>query len=293
MILQNVKISWFIQGTLLLVSFLLLYNSTILNLVNDWSTDENFSHGFLIPFITIFMIWHSRDKFHALESKPSNWGLLLILAGMSLHIVGNIGAELFTMRFSIVVTLSGVILYLFGLRIAWAVFIPISYLMFMIPIPAIIWNKIAFPLQLFAARISATFIDFMGITVFREGNILHLANTSLEVVDACSGLRSLTTLLALCGAFAYITNLSIVSKLTLFFSAIPVAIVVNVIRLTVTAILAYRVGPETAHGFLHELSGILVFVIAFIIIWFLHILLGKIEQKTKGTNQDHSRKLQA
>jgi exosortase len=199
---------------------------------------------------------------------------------MLLHVVGNVGAELFIMRFSMLITLSGVMLYYYGPKMFWKLFVPIVYLILMIPLPDIIWNKIAFPLQLFAANISSQAISLLGIPVFREGNILHLANTSLEVVDACSGLRSLTSLIALTGAFAFIAPLSTIKKWVLFFSAIPIAVSVNVIRLTITGAMAAWIGPETAHGFLHDISGLIIFGAALILVYLVFIIEMKIEKIT-------------
>ncbi len=280
---KGASASLYAQIGLLAIAFGLLFHTAISELIYDWSHDDNFSHGFLIPFISGYMIWNSRDRLNRDDIRPSYFGLAVIGLGMAVHILGTVGSELFIMRFAMIITLLGLSLFLFGAKITRKVLIPILYLIFMIPIPAIIWNKISFPLQLFAAKLTAQFLQGVGLTILREGNILHLPNVTLEVVDACSGLRSLTSLLALSGAFAYLAPLKNISKLILFLSAVPIAILVNIFRLTVTAFMARWIGSQAAQGFLHDFSGIFIFIIAFLLVFAAYWGLSKFEpQRNAG-----------
>ena len=274
---RNLQIAF--QIVILLAAFTILFGTAITKLIQDWAENSNYSHGFLIPFISIYMIWHKRSQLIEFPLKPSAVGLLVIIFGMIVFIIGNVAAELFTMRIAIVITIVGLCTYFLGIRVTIAIAVPLSYLLFMVPLPAIIWNKIAFPLQLLAAKLSSNIIQFMGIPLLREGNVLHLPNITLEVIDACSGLRSLISLLSLSAAFAYVVKITIVSKWFLFISAIPIAIIVNIFRLASTAILAVYVGPETAHGFLHDLSGIIVFITAFAMFYGLYAAIQRIETR--------------
>ena len=264
-----------IPVAVLAAAFAALYYDVIAKMVNDWIIDDNYSHGFLIPPIAGYLIWQKKDELSKALASPSNMGLLFLAVGLLVFVVGKLGAELFTMRFSMLIVVWSLVLFMAGWRIGRQTFIPISYLGFMIPLPAIIWNQIAFPLKLFATALAANAISLIGIPIFREGNILHLSNTTLEVVDACSGLRSLTSLLALSGAFALITQHSFVKKWILFLSAVPIAILVNIIRLTGTAALAHKYGERVAQGFLHEFSGIIIFVLAILFLYLVHVLLQK------------------
>ena len=197
----------YIPFSILTVVYLALFQGTLGKLVTDWGQDANFSHGYLVPVISGYMAWHKRNDWLGRESEPSNWGLAILLMGGLLHVAGNAAAELFTMRFSMVLTLWGLLLYMKGRKVSQSLFFPVLYLLFMIPIPAVLWNGIAFPMQLWASQITARVLEVIGIAVLREGNVLHLPTTTLEVVEACSGIRSLTSLLALSAAFAYFASL--------------------------------------------------------------------------------------
>lgn len=277
----SIKKQTLFQIFILTAVFLVVYQKAILKLISDWSTDPNFSHGFLIPFVALYMIWYKKNELADMELSPSLTGIIVIIGGMLVHLAGNLGSELFLMRFSMIITLSGIIIYFCGFEIFKKLLVPVAYLIMMIPIPSILWNQVAFPLQLFSAQISAKAINLLHIPVFREGNILHLANTSLEVVDACSGIRSLTSLLALTGAFAFLAPLSTFKKWILFLSAVPIAVAVNVIRLTITGAMAAWIGPETAHGFLHDMSGLIIFGAALILVYLVFMVEMKI-QKHQG-----------
>ncbi len=267
---------------LLAGSFSVLYGKTLVGLAGDWLVDDNFSHGFFIPMIAVYMISRDWNETARLPAEPCGKGMAVILAGMMMHLLGNLGAELFTGRVSIIVTLLGTSLFFLGKRWTRRVLVPVLYLLFMIPVPSIIWYKLAFPLQTAAAALTAHVVAAVSVPVFREGNILHLTTTSLEVVEACSGLRSLTSLLALSCAFAYLSPLSRFSKWVVFVSAIPIAIIVNVVRLTITAMTAYFIGPESAQGGSHEISGILVFMLAFLLVYAIAWALGKAEIRVRG-----------
>ena len=258
-----------------LAGLLLLYFPYLKTLLVDWETNDNYSHGYFIPLLSLYMVYSIRDRLRDLPVQPGYWGLVLILMGLGQLVIAKIGAEFFLQRTSFIVVLLGVILFFLGTKYFKALLVPVLYLVFMIPLPAVIWNKIAFPLQLFSSFLTEKVVSLLGISVFREGNILHLAETSLEVVDACSGLRSLVTMFALSAAFAWMQSLPVWKKWLLFFMAAPIAIFANIIRLTGTAILASRYGGDVAQGFLHEFSGMVTFFVGLGLLIGLSVLLGR------------------
>jgi len=266
--------SFALMGTVLLAIFF-LYLPFLQTLLGDWGTDDNYSHGYFIPAITAYMIYSLRKDLARIPLNPNISGIFLILFGLMILIIAKIGSEFFLQRFSLIVVLLGVVHFLCGPAYLKKMALPILYLIFMIPLPAIIWNKIAFPMQLFGSYLTEQVIHFTGIPIFREGNVLHLTETTLEVVAACSGLRSLVTMFALGGALTFFSSLSTIRKWVLFFAAAPIAIFANIVRLTGTAILASIYGSDVAQGFLHDFSGIVVFVLGLALLVGTNALLAK------------------
>jgi len=259
-----------------------VYYPVFVKLVIDWSENDNYSHGFFIPFISAYMIYSRRDELRRLKIQPSNWGLLLLVLGLLQMILARTGSEFFMQRTSLIPVLLGISLFLLGTRITKKILFPIIFLIFMMPLPTIIWNKIAFPMQLFATMLTENVVRLIGIPVLREGNILYLAETTLEVVDACSGLRSLVTMFALSATFAWFADLSVLRKWILFILAAPIAILANIVRLTGTAALANQFGEKVAQGFLHELSGLVTFMLGLLLLGVIYwALLGKTKSSAK------------
>ncbi len=178
----------------------------IAKLVMAWYTDDNYSHGFLIVPVALYLAWERRARFQATEIRPSVFGLVVVAGSLLLLTAGILGSELFTTRVSIIGTLVGVMLFLFGWGRLRVLAFPIAFLLLMIPIPSIIFNQIAFPLQIFASRVGESALELSNIPVLREGNVLILANTTLEVAEACSGIRSLVSLITLAIVFGYFSD---------------------------------------------------------------------------------------
>ena len=247
---------------LILLSILLIgiYFQVIIELVVQWWDDPNYSHGFLIPLVSGFFVWKARKKLGTLPTQNSNWGLLVLVAGLGLYVVGTAAMEYFSVRFSMVVVVIGLVLYFGGKKFLKTLWFPLVFLAFMIPIPYVIYYSVTFPMQLFSSKLACGFLQLSGLSVMRQGNVIHLPNYSLEVIEACSGLRSLMTLSALGAAMAYMTQKSLVGGVIVFFSSIPIAIGANVFRLVITALGAFLISPKFAEGFLHEASGLVVFL---------------------------------
>lgn len=188
---------------------------------------------------------------------------MLCVVSLGVLVAGHAGAEFFLQRASLVLLLIGGVLWVWGASVVRRALFPLLFLFFMVPLPYLIYDSIAFPLKLFAARVATESLSWLGVPVFREGNVIHLASQTLEVADACSGIRSLMSLVALGVVFAYISETVLWKRLVIACSTIPIAIAANAFRVTGTGVLAQYVSPKAAEGFFHTFSGWLVFVVAF------------------------------
>jgi exosortase len=263
-------------AALLLGGLALVYWRVFQKLIYDWGHDDNYSHGFLIIPIALYFVWERRHRLLALPVRPTTFGLVIFAGGILVLIAGLLGSELFLSRISLIGVVGGIILFLFGWAHLRALTFPLLFLLLMIPLPALIFNQIAFPLQLLASRAGEFAISTANIPVLREGNVLVLASTTLEVAEACSGIRSLISLLALGIVFGYFTDSRVWVRLLIALSTIPVAIVSNGARVAGTGIAAHHWGAGVAEGFFHEFSGWVVFAVAFALMLVLQQLIVRL-----------------
>jgi exosortase len=264
---------WILAALTAIVGFTLAYWRVIEKLLYDWANDDNYSHGFFIVPLALYFAWERRDRVMAEPAAPATTGLFVVLGSLALLVVGTLGAELFLARVSIVGLVAGVTLFVGGWRHLRLLAFPIGFLLLMIPLPAIVFNEVAFPLQLLASQFGELTLRAFSIPVLREGNLIILANTTLEVAEACSGIRSLVSLLTLGIVLGYFSDSRQWVRVAIALCTIPVAIAANGIRVAGTGVAAAYVGPQAATGFLHTFSGWLVFVLAFVILFSVQQLL--------------------
>ncbi len=293
-----------------------VYWTMLSKLGHDWWTDENYSHGLLIPLIIGYILWTERERLARVKLRPSLlWGGACVGLALLALWAGTAGAELYMQRMSLVLMLAGVVIYFWGFSLLKLLLVPLGLLVLAIPIPAIIFNKVAFPLQLFASRVAVWAMRLFDIPVLRKGNIIELMplnaheTKKLEVVEACSGIRSLMTLLTLAVVFAYFTHpkrddkddaggggnasggrglLSALAgypfwrSVILVASAVPIAILTNALRVSGTGVLARYYGTQVADGFFHSFSGWVIYVVAFLLLFAVGWLLDKIGARGGG-----------
>ena len=258
------------QAAILLILTGWLYASIAGRLVQQWWTDPNFSHGFFVPAFSCFVLWQSRSQLAAIRPAPSSWGLPLILVSLFILILGIFGAELFLSRISLILLIAGMIIFFWGWEMLQAVLFPLLFLILMVPIPAIVFSQITFPLQILASKFAAWILPIFGVPVLREGNVITLPAMPLEVAEACSGIRSLLSLTTLAIMYGYLMEKRVSIRVVLALASIPIAVLANCFRIVGTGLLVQYWDPEKAEGFFHLFSGWLIFVVSLFMMFALH-----------------------
>jgi exosortase len=256
-----------------------LYAGILRDLARQWWDDPNYAHGFLVPLFSGLLVWQRRAQLAALPANGSWIGLPVLLAGVGALLLGEIGAELFLMRSSLIVILAGLVLFHLGRDGFQVLAFPLLFLFFMVPLPATLFHAVAFPLQSLAARNAAWMLDAVGVPVLLDGNVIHLTKQSLGVAEACSGIRSLISLFSVAVAWAALTLPGMIALAVFVAAVVPITILANAGRVVMTGLIGQWFGIEYAEGFFHTLSSWLVFVFAFACLVGLHSLIRLVQSQ--------------
>lgn len=251
---------------IILFLWALVFSPVYPELVRDWLSHSDNSHGFLVPIITGYFIWQRKEKLQSAMIGGSVWGGVVLFLALMLYVLSYGGGAAFSSRVALVLSLMGLIWCCMGRELIKILAFPVLFLLFMIPVPYSLMKMVSLPLQLMATRVSANLIETCSIPVYREGNMLYFMNTQLEVAEACSGIRSIMSLTMLAVIFASMSRGGWKRKAILVVSAIPLAILANIIRISGTGIMAHFWGDKVARGFLHEFSGIAIFAFGFVVL---------------------------
>jgi exosortase len=243
-------------------SFAYVYADVAYWLVDDWDPDGNYSHGFFVVPIALYFAWERRAALRSAPLRPSAWGMVGLLVSMVLLVLGAAAAETFVTRLSLVIAVVSIIWFAVGSAHVRILGFPLAFLLAMIPIPSLIFNQVTFPLQLVASGLGENLLRTASIPVLREGNLIMLPHMTLEVAEACSGLRSLVSLFTLSLLYGYVCEPRTAIRLILAVSTLPIAIAVNGLRIAVTGVVAHNYGLQYAEGFFHSSSGWAMFVVA-------------------------------
>ena len=250
-----------------------LYRAILIHLVGQWWHDPNFSHGFFVPLFSALVIWQERQMFSELPLRPSWFGMAIAALAMCILVVGQMGAELFLSRFSLLILLAGLVVLFCGWMYFRALIFPWAFLILMIPVPTVVFNQITFPLQVLASRVSGLILPLLGVPVLREGNVINLPAMALEVAEACSGIRSLMSLVALAIIYGYLMEKRLWVRWILAFASVPIAVAANSVRIIGTGLLVQYWDPEKAEGYFHASWGWIIFVISLLMLYTLHGLI--------------------
>ena len=266
--LTNARVIW---GSLLIGALMAaIYAGILAKLVTDWWQIPDFSHGFLVPIFSAYLVWTKRAILRKIAVCPSWSGVAVVAAGLLVLFLGVYGAEMFLSRVSLLILMAGLILSFAGKQFLRELQFPLLVLLLAIPIPAILFSQITFPMQLLASRLASDLLPLFGVPILREGNVIQLSSMSLEVAEACSGIRSLMSLFTLSVFFGYFMEKSSMRRTILALASIPIAIAANGVRIFGTGICVQYWNPDKAQGFFHEFSGWVMFLVSLACLFIVH-----------------------
>jgi len=247
-----------------------VYYQVLGKLVTDWWQIPDFSHGFLVPVFAAYLVWEKRDALLATKIAPTWGGIAVMALGLAVLLLGVYGSELFLSRVSLVIVLAGLVLCFGGRQLLKELRFTLLVLLLAIPIPAIVFNQITFPLQLLASTLASDLLPLFGVPVLREGNVIVLPAMKLEVAEACSGIRSLMSLFTLAVFYGYFLEKSALRRVALVLASIPIAIAANALRILGTGLCVQYWDPDKALGFFHEFSGWVIFLVSLACLYLVH-----------------------
>jgi exosortase len=256
------------------ISFLFAYYPVWLGLIQVWSSSDDASHGFLIVPAAVYIVWHQRAKLGTIPISPSWWGLPVVLLSQVLYLFAKLAGISSISPLALIITIAGVVHFLYGWRMVRAVLFPISLLLLMIPIPTQIYSAVTLPLQLIVTKISTAATSMIGIPVYREGNVIHLSDYTFEVVQACSGLRSIMSLFTLAALYGYFSLTSTFLRSVLFVLALPIAILVNIVRIAVMILSYHFLHFNLTLEPVHTWYGMAIFGLSFLLFLFTQKVLA-------------------
>jgi len=236
-------------------------------MIDRWSAhDSYFGHGFLVPFVSLYILWIKREKLKKMKSKPTNIGIIFMVGGLLIHMLSAFFRIYFTSAYSFLIVLVGIVLYFFGFAKLKQTAFPIAFLLFMVPLPLVAIVNITFKMKLLAAQWATAALNKMGMLAVLEGSLIKMKRAYLMVEDPCSGLRSLISLLALGALVSYFSNLSRIRKIVVLLGSGIIALLANVVRIIAMCVVSELYGVKFIEGFMHTLSGLFVFIVAFILL---------------------------
>jgi exosortase len=269
-------------AALIVLLLIAVYHQVLWKLVVDWWEIPDASHGFLVPPFAAYVVWSRRTTLCRTELRPIGSGVAIVAAGLVILVLGVFGAELFLSRISILITLIGLILSFGGTKLLAELRFPLLILLLAIPIPAIIYSQITLPLQTLAAKAAGALLPILAVPVLREGHVIVLPSMKLEVAQACSGIRSLMSLLTVSILYGYFLERSLWKRAVLALASVPIAITANCLRIVGTGLCVQYWDPDEAMGFFHEFSGWVIFIVSLFCLYLVHRSVSLLKNRTRS-----------